>query len=551
MRQENFYTLCIKLLEHRNSYFDSDFNDASTMSYFSKSLEDIHSFLQFKYGDSYLFSSIAYSVEQRVKALPYRFNFGESDSEINHDTKQYVISLINYLTQNLINEESHLSFTQVMLSEKNQKTPIKILLFEGKNSEETKEYKPIDIVEFDLGKVKWEKIGDIEKFKVHDFVGYQYGVPLHEEFINSFGNPLKAMAGDTPSSEVLEEFNRLISIYLEINDCFGGANYFYFIKPQSTHNVFSGVLLLGLKKRIPIDEFTLWVHVFHRQLSEISVKQIQQLAATNENAQATSHFGHLLRYRLSPPGQYIELIGKAVEKLKDILSTENKSIIDSLEKYYRGANIWFQKTMNTGFLLNIRAHYFKNPDAGHKVFNERTVWRQNISFDLLGSLDSLLNELNENKIKIHTEREFAPFKLVKGCSRVSIETWFQHEDKSYRPFDILYEDLLFEILINAFKASPKNDEIEIKVFEVKINERDALVIANKIDEHILRINSRKYNSIKGNWKIFKDFSGSIGGLTYWSQLIDVTGVGKVFIRTNENNGATFFETGLLLQGLKF
>ena len=52
----------------------------------------------------------------------------------------------------------------------------------------------------------------------------------------------------------------------------------------------------------------------------------------------------------------------------------------------------------------------------------------------------LLSELNENKIKIHIEREFAPFKLVKGCLRVSIETWFQHEDKSYRPFDILYED---------------------------------------------------------------------------------------------------------------
>ena len=552
--KENFYTLSLKLLEHRKEYYHSEFTDNSTDNYFKKSLDDIHIFLKNKYRKGYLFSSIAYSHDGKVKALPYRFNLQSKGEEKKKKVMEYIIELVNYLTQNLINEEKHLSFTQIMLSEKNRDNPIKVLLYEERNSEESKKYKPIDIVEFDLSQPTWEKLGNIEKFKKHDFIGYQYGFPLYEKFQNSFGNPFKVMVGDPPDTNNVEEFNRLISIYLELNACFKGTKYFYFIKPQSSHDVFSGVLLLGLKERIPIDEFTLWVHLFYRLLSEISIKKIQQLAATKENAQATSHFGHLLRYRLSPPGQYIDLLGKEIDRLKKILPYKNKSNVDSLERFYKGASTWFQKTINTGFLLNIRAHYFEKPDAGHKVFNERDIWREDKPFDLLDSLLNLISELNENKIQIHTARTFVPFNLVKECSVINIEPWFQLEGNSYRPFSILYEDLIFEVLINAFKASPLNEDIEIKIIQGKINGEIALIIKNKIDKIILKKNLRKYGTIKGEWKTFKDFSSSIGGLSYWSHLIDVTKVGKVFIRTIEEKErdevVTYFETGLLLEGLK-
>jgi len=242
---QNFYTLSDHLHNYRDDYLSADFTDLSTEKYFKDSLNAIDLFLKHKYKDDYLFSSIAYNLDDKIRAIPYLFNFPNNDSiEKEANNYPYIKELINYFTQILINEKKHLSFTKVMLSGINCDNPIKVLLFNGDDSERLKDYKPHDLIEFDLGKPKWTKLGSIEKFKSHDFLKHDFGFQMYTSFENDFGNPFIKMCDNAPNEKNIEEFNRLVSIYLELNASLNNNCYFYFIKPHSSHDQFSGVLLL-------------------------------------------------------------------------------------------------------------------------------------------------------------------------------------------------------------------------------------------------------------------------------------------------------------------
>lgn len=124
-----------------------------------------------------------------------------------------------------------------------------------------------------FAKIDWEKIRNLD-CSTKTLTEYANS---SEELISNFynrlnKNPFKEMGAI--EEKKVESFNRLVSVYVKLSANINEDRFFYFIKPQSFHEEFNGVLLLGFKKELPIDEFTLLVNIFYRILSQIAIKKI-------------------------------------------------------------------------------------------------------------------------------------------------------------------------------------------------------------------------------------------------------------------------------------
>jgi len=547
----------------------------------------VHQYLLSGYGNDFIYSSFAYLNEEKVfSSVPYFFyakpangfdteHYWQSVSwhtdipgnghpkpalaETVNSSENYksrnlgtVKEMMRYLITKLIGEEQILSVTELLLSY-NKMSPRNFLLyFSGSDVSDAVKERFISINLKNIPSLKINSTDEFEKVKPYSEVP-QY---LLDELINEINKTAVTDANDTCQPVLTQEraitFSKLLAIYRRICDCDARANYyFYFLKPITFYEEFRGVFLLGFNRKLNPEEIVFIENINYRILSDVIHSRIKKLTALQENAKNTSHVGHLLRYRLSPPLQYILLLQKEITALAKKMPGLETEEIKKLERLTRSAKVWLDKTTNTGYLLNIKAHYFEKPDAGYKVYLAKEEWRVKGTFSLSGYLSSLVQEINDNQICIHTRRRFAPLKLIPLKEHdILIDPWFKNESEEYRPLDILYEDLLFEILINAFKASPAESDVCIETTRGLVDGLESMIISNQIDPNVYRKNEQAFSSIANRWSTLKDLGGSMGGLTYWSQLIEGTQVGIIRIRVTQRGNQAWFETGLALQGLK-
>jgi len=269
------YRLDLELLKVRRSFVGKkSYTPDATKEYFIESMKKIREYFTQNKSRHFLYNSLGYFDENKTDYVSYSFN-GKLDGYCQH--------LLRELTEQWIAKDGCLSIPRLFLDQKYFNENYKALFYSAKKKLRYPNINELIII--NLNKYNWTPKGNIDFFKNPDkFLHYNYGRKLYLDFYKKGlnykkgldRNPLIGIFGKKPNNDILAQFNRLISVYLELAYFIQRSNkFFYFIKPQSFHKEYNGVLLLGLTEELSPDELSEWENVTHKILSEIAVKKIE------------------------------------------------------------------------------------------------------------------------------------------------------------------------------------------------------------------------------------------------------------------------------------
>jgi len=390
----NHYELSIELIKIREQFHQQHYDDETTRNYFYGSVKQIHNyFMNSDWRKNYLFCSMGYFDNNKSNLIQYQYN------EDVGCMSTYAISLMESLTQNWINEEESLSMTEMFLHEDNHDEHYKALFYKL-NGSELKE-KLNEFIYLNLKELKWDYKGSINEFRKTDFAKFEFGKIPHKEFNKHGGsrkNPFLNLI-ENPIEKDISEFNRLISIYLEIISTIEDECFFYFFKPHTFQNEFNGILLLGLKREMTPDEIEQWIDKAQRITVEIETKKMiltNRLISEDERI-SRSHIlkTQIMATLLKPIKELsaefshpkLDKVEENINKLYTLLDLQ--SLVDKVENKNK---FTYDAKMKNLFTEEIKTVNF---DSVLKVFNEGI--RSNLSITIKGETKILTNEL----FKIH------------------------------------------------------------------------------------------------------------------------------------------------------
>jgi len=458
MAIENYYELVSNLFPHKARFLDQEYNVENTKEYFKIVLKEFNTYLEFKHKKDFLYSSIAYFHDNKktIEVIPYYYH-SEGDKSIQE--------LLDWFTQVYIQGNTEqLTFTQILLCEKNFKEPLKILLY-SKSTNQGLNYIPTDLIEINLSKIDWNEIRDADCSKETLSKYANSSEELTSKFCNRLNrNPLKEMGAI--EEKKVESFNRLVSIYVKLSANIDDDRFFYFLKPQSFHEEFNGVLLLGFKKELSIDEFTLLVNIFYRILSQIAIKKIGVSRDQQKKSATKSAISQVMARNLS------HNIGSHVmNNLIDGSKFDEKNLIRST---YEGLALNKEdKDLNTqlAYFINYvkcRMDYMSEVTFG--IPNMQTT--RKIYADVFRDLDKVRLLLNH----------------ISGITDFNFSICFQYngiyinEDNDISvafPSDVIGCQAFYNVLENIIRNSAKHCQVKGEKTIFSINIQDRITIDDK------------------------------------------------------------------------
>ncbi len=120
--------------------------------------------------------------------------------------------------------------------------------------------------------------------------------------------------------------------------------------------------------------------------------------------------------------------------------------------------------------------------------------------------------------------------------------------RAYRPADLFYEELFYELLLNAAKHGAGNpDDVRVDIDLTQPRSSDEGLKALTLRNGIRSARSRG----PSDWSLWNhDGNAPVGGLFFLSNLLDRVGLGRLWTRFHQRHGKDCFSVALELTGLE-
>ena len=195
-----------------------------------------------------------------------------------------------------------------------------------------------------------------------------------------------------------------------------------------------------------------------------------------------------------------------------------------------------------GHVLDVLASSLR-PGESEKTFQREREWHDHKPF----RFDVLVTELDEARLAPGAR----PVKVTMSASvgRIGIVCWLKDESgRPFRPADLFYEELIFELFFNATKHGGGDRDgvpVEVQYDELWLNDGpvQAITLVNEIDA------SQAVET--SEWAMWNEHDDApVGGLYFLAGLLDRAGLGRLWTRIERRRDRFFFFVALELNGLE-
>jgi hypothetical protein len=154
----------------------------------------------------------------------------------------------------------------------------------------------------------------------------------------------------------------------------------------------------------------------------------------------------------------------------------------------------------------------------------------------------------EDLLPITTEGHKIRFSGAEPLRNLALKPFIPHKNTQVRPFDAVYDELFFEIALNASRhGAPVDGYVKLEVtFSDGTDELPlpGLIVSSAV-KHPAKVRRLKLTS--GIWNVFQ----GMGGLGFVEKCVATTGIGAIHLRALEKPAGIMFELRLGLHGLKY
>ena len=283
-------------------------------------------------------------------------------------------------------------------------------------------------------------------------------------------------------------------------------------------------------------------------------KTISQIIGNYKAKQTLPQIQKAMKYNISQTikSQYV-----INNKLYDFLSVITPIGKDTFIARIMDITTMMEQDRKKDEFISIASHELKTPLTSLKLYaqilnknNEKTGYYLPIMSEQIENLDHLVNELldvskiQSNNMILHKEK-FSLVKLINNCiesialiSPLHKITFLYNKDARILADKSRVEQVMFNLLTNAVKYSPKATKIE-----VNLNSGDQDVII-KIKDYGIGIAKNNIDKIFD--RFFRAMGANIYGISgfgmglYIAQEIIKQHKGKIWVKSTEGKGSTFY-----------
>ena len=182
-------------------------------------------------------------------------------------------------------------------------------------------------------------------------------------------------------------------------------------------------------------------------------------------------------------------------------------------------------------------------DKERQVFQDKADWRRDQPLYLGGIIEVLNGSCLAPGVRPVKAR------VAASVNGARIGCWLKDDQgRLYRPADLFYEELVFELFLNAAKhGAGSRDGVEVEVSCQTAESHDGPVLTIGF---VNRVDSSKAG-IPGNWAIWNEHGDApVGGLYFLTSLLVRGKLGRLWIRTEWRKPHHYFAVALELNGLE-
>lgn len=195
-----------------------------------------------------------------------------------------------------------------------------------------------------------------------------------------------------------------------------------------------------------------------------------------------------------------------------------------------------------GHVLDVLADALRSGEPG-RIFQRKKDWRQEQPYHLKSLLADIDGRCLAPGVRPVT------VEVAESTERARIGCWMTDgEGLPYRPADLFYEELVFELFLNAAKhglGDRSGVPVEVQCRKVTVNGASALAVTlvNGIDVT---------EAVEATgWTMWNEHGDApVGGLYFLASLLDQTGLGCLWTRVEKQRKTACFAVALELNGLE-
>ena len=293
-----------------------------------------------------------------------------------------------------------------------------------------------------------------------------------------------------------------------------------------------------------------WLEFFKAQGAR-EQKAKDESERARELAVAAYKIGHPMKHRVGP-------VRMSLKWFKDRASEGRIPEKDAWAEALWGLRA-LKRVEALGHILDVlsRALGSRTADSDEKerVFLVKEEWRDANNYDLTSRINELASEAN--KLQEDDDRKM----VVQGPSGADgrepvIRPWIQSDQEAYRPADLFYNEILTELLANALR---KGHEQAGRLVHVEWSFKKITDPASGVSQTALVLsNPCPYGEARSRTAVSSDAwepwtspdRSAVGGVLFLAQLLEYTGMGRLFVRISHDSGELgTFSVGLWLSGL--
>lgn len=264
--------------------------------------------------------------------------------------------------------------------------------------------------------------------------------------------------------------------------------------------------------------------------------------------QSTYSLGHNLKNRLLGKDKYLEELKRELEELP---ITRNKR--ESLQRIRLNLSVQLGSLGNIGNLLDMIGKTTQ-VDSNGTFFTEKENWyvskknfnpKRDLSKDL-NVFDFLRSFYKDKFYAVNIDGKESMINVEDLNKGLEIKRWIKYNNELIRPANFIYEEIFFELFINALSYGYECETRERKYVKIKISSNeDCIIVSNTPGESISEIES--FKNLPKDCEISSEKLAH-GGLLYIHNFLSQTKIGRLNIRLNSEENK--FEILLQLKGLK-
>lgn len=286
--------------------------------------------------------------------------------------------------------------------------------------------------------------------------------------------------------------------------------YIHFIRPSVIEFDYNLLLALATKRKLSEKELAFIDLLIYRVVGQTEVKKERE-RSIRALIQTTYSLGHNLKNRLLDSENHINRLIRNLQK-----SSLNGKEKEMITRYATNVSQKVKSLSNTGKLLDLIGRFMTE----RKWLNK---WLTNNDYTLIDKFTT--GEL----VQLSISAKYPKINIENLPKTLKVKGWLGADGK-YRPADFVYEELFFELLVNALTYG-KDYEFNDKYF-VDINFLYE-------DSKILMVNS--FKEVDKDWNVpvntlIKPNLIGHGGLLYMYNFLKQTDIGDIdiFIDTKNN-----------------